>query len=105
MRLNAFFWNFVFCGVKEITCSSTMCNVGVPPERNMIGTSDCREISFSRIQFFADPKIFPWAKRARYFAKNTQRCVGLGLVGSLCCLPKTDPGDILKVPDSAFENG
>ena len=57
---------------------------------------------------FADPKIFPWAKRARYFAKNTQWCIGLGLdvldIRFIVVLPRTDPGDILKVPDSAFEN-
>ena len=56
MWLNAFFWNFVFVGVKEITCSSTRCNVGVPPRTNMIGTSDCREISFSRTQSLQIPK-------------------------------------------------
>src|SRR5947207_3243990 len=37
-------------------CVTTMCNVGVPPRTNMIGTSDCREISFSRTQSLQIPK-------------------------------------------------
>ena len=72
--------------------------------RKMIGTSDCPEISFSRIQPLQIPKYSHGPRELDTSQRIPKRCVGLRRLGSLCCLPRTDPDDILKVPDSAFEN-
>ena len=90
----------MFDGVKEITCSSTMCNVGVPPRTNMIGTSDCQEISFSRTQ----SQNISMGQESSILHKEYPTVRRTWTCGFLVLLPRTDPDDILKVPDSAFEN-